>query len=804
MKTNEELLREEEDEEIAKTIALSIEEYNATKNNNNVGLEEEHDKDLQEAIRLSILANNTNIETQENDYNDSHLNIVKKNYSRMSYYLCNTYETTKNKTDVIDNKLFWRDIFKNYKGLFIVIKDYIHNLTKRIEKLNNDSNSSSSGSSEEDLYDSDNSSDSSRASSLSFYSLNQVKKNYQNIRYTTEEYCNWLRKGNRSKCLNDYVFVNYILTEMKLCEDATEIHGLVFGVDNYKLVHEKEIQNWCNHNFTFNEHREITFGLRQFLNGPCGVISSVQSYIIINLLFNYKYNFLWQSNYFSVLKSNKDYLNFTSNNMASRESEEKEKTSGIPTTNNHETNEGDNLKVPEEDSNSINGNFRASESYGSNTDLHYDKDFLEMVCDNIRDLKYYSLVESLAYILYQCTERSYYVVAFLIPECYDYDYFVSKKKTKKNDIRDLKKISLYYKEFNAIKDVIKFYMEHFILYTSPTGVISFLYSVILTRGLDNIRKDMDDTKHPLIGIYGHCTQELVNMFLTGRACSNVFDNTSVLNTSINNDVDISAYESNNHSFEKTNEQQVHDTDKKGNNNSGKRNDNETKQVENKEKGGESENGNTNKVFNKDDNVVLKGISKRPLIGLLTDFEAFKYCEVGNFYKYPIYPIWVISSFNHYTVLFSLNIRNSKCTSEELFLERLNKVWKKYDKENNKYILSKHVPHFIEELDLRKQYLNTFGGFTHELDVLLYSDFKQFYLQMKKKEINELRKLDPPREKYFYLYDAKEKPEKCIHYFLLTEVDYEVMHTNYLKFFNTRWPNNTVEILDVNRKGRTRN
>ena len=30
-------------------------------------------------------------------------------------------------------------------------------------------------------------------------------------------------------------------------------------------------------------------------------------------------------------------------------------------------------------------------------------------------------------------------------------------------------------------------------------------------------------ENPLIGQHGHCTQELVNLFITGKAVSNLFD-----------------------------------------------------------------------------------------------------------------------------------------------------------------------------------------------------------------------------------------------------------------------------------------
>lgn len=39
---------------------------------------------------------------------------------------------------------------------------------------------------------------------------------------------------------------------------------------------------------------------------------------------------------------------------------------------------------------------------------------------------------------------------------------------------------------------------------------------------------MDSKENPLIGNHGHCTQEFVNMLLTGQAVSNVFDGFKML------------------------------------------------------------------------------------------------------------------------------------------------------------------------------------------------------------------------------------------------------------------------------------
>ena len=63
------------------------------------------------------------------------------------------------------------------------------------------------------------------------------------------------------------------------------------------------------------------------------------------------------------------------------------------------------------------------------------------------------------------------------------------------------------------------------LFQQPGGVVLLACSMVLSRGSKRVKADMDDpsTCH-LTGQFGHCSQELINLFLTGNAVSNVFDN----------------------------------------------------------------------------------------------------------------------------------------------------------------------------------------------------------------------------------------------------------------------------------------
>lgn len=84
------------------------------------------------------------------------------------------------------------------------------------------------------------------------------------------------------------------------------------------------------------------------------------------------------------------------------------------------------------------------------------------------------------------------------------------------------KVELYSCDSKA--DATKLLTERIDYYQAEEScsVINFTISVLLTHGIDNIKKEMDESSGKLIG-GNYCMQELVNLMLTGCACSNVFD-----------------------------------------------------------------------------------------------------------------------------------------------------------------------------------------------------------------------------------------------------------------------------------------
>ena len=55
------------------------------------------------------------------------------------------------------------------------------------------------------------------------------------------------------------------------------------------------------------------------------------------------------------------------------------------------------------------------------------------------------------------------------------------------------------------------------------GLVLFVLVVVQTKGVIGIENEMDETGSFLVAAHGYCTQELVNLLITGSAVSNIFD-----------------------------------------------------------------------------------------------------------------------------------------------------------------------------------------------------------------------------------------------------------------------------------------
>ncbi|PAA70619.1 hypothetical protein BOX15_Mlig011043g1, partial [Macrostomum lignano] len=136
------------------------------------------------------------------------------------------------------------------------------------------------------------------------------------------------------------------------------------------------------------------------------------------------------------------------------------------------------------------------------------------------------------------------------------------------------------------------------------GLLSLVYSAVLTLGVDQVRQQVADEEESLVDPRsGNGSQALLNLLIAGVATPHFFD--------------------------------------------GMRN---------------------------VDGLVMQGIASQPSIGFLTLLESLRYCEVGWHLKNPRYPVWIVGSETHLTVLFSNEARliqgDGKCQEVERVFHQL--------------------------------------------------------------------------------------------------------------------------------------
>ncbi|OWF51042.1 hypothetical protein KP79_PYT19576 [Mizuhopecten yessoensis] len=171
-------------------------------------------------------------------------------------------------------------------------------------------------------------------------------------------------------------------------------------------------------------------------------------------------------------------------------------------------------------------------------------------------------------------------------------------------------------------------------FTDEFGVLLHLYSVILTKGIEQIKNEVEDPGESLIdSIHGHGSQSLINLLLSGKAVTNVWDN-------------------------------------------------------DKEVCG----------------LKLHGIHRQATIGFLTLLEHMRYCKVGWYLKNPRYPLWLLGSETHLTVMFSkeenLVVRESPhLTAKQIF--------QSFDPEGNGFISTIQLADLMSALNLvsEKEYVD---------------------------------------------------------------------------------------------------
>ncbi|XP_015989860.2 ubiquitin carboxyl-terminal hydrolase MINDY-3 isoform X3 [Rousettus aegyptiacus] len=195
-----------------------------------------------------------------------------------------------------------------------------------------------------------------------------------------------------------------------------------------------------------------------------------------------------------------------------------------------------------------------------------------------------------------------------------------------------------FRSLSELKDAV---LDQYSVWGSKFGVLLFLYSVLLTKGIENIKNEIEDSTEPLIDpVYGHGSQSLINLLLTGHAVSNVWDGDREC-SGMNLRMPMQCWPF---------------------------------------------------FFF----AELLGIHEQAAVGFLTLMEALRYCKVGSYLKSPKFPIWIVGSETHLTVFFA---KDMALVAPEAPSEQARRVFQTYDPEDNGFIPDSLLEDVMKALDL---------------------------------------------------------------------------------------------------------
>jgi hypothetical protein len=161
------------------------------------------------------------------------------------------------------------------------------------------------------------------------------------------------------------------------------------------------------------------------------------------------------------------------------------------------------------------------------------------------------------------------------------------------------------------------------------GVFLFVLSLVYTKGVANIKSDMDDDFASLIGSFGMCSQELINLLITGVSSGNTFDGDKIMGAGLK----------------------------------------------------------------------VRGVKSKSRIGYLTHLENLSLCRVGTFLKVPQFPVWLIGSSSHFTLVFSREERVNTETASERLLSAAVRAFKSVDNDESGFVSSDKLNDLCELLNL---------------------------------------------------------------------------------------------------------
>ncbi|KAL5276186.1 FAM188A family protein [Megaselia abdita] len=147
-------------------------------------------------------------------------------------------------------------------------------------------------------------------------------------------------------------------------------------------------------------------------------------------------------------------------------------------------------------------------------------DFNELPADRCRQL----LIDALCCILAKAKSGDHFRIAVLNIEPSNTETATGSVEGTQFQPDDFHE-RLSMKNLQEQEDVRKFYTDNFSVLSGSYGVLLFMYSVLMTKAIEMINTELSDTSEPLIhSTYGYGSQALINLMLTGRAVSYVWDN----------------------------------------------------------------------------------------------------------------------------------------------------------------------------------------------------------------------------------------------------------------------------------------
>ncbi|XP_062225623.1 uncharacterized protein LOC133924201 [Phragmites australis] len=238
---------------------------------------------------------------------------------------------------------------------------------------------------------------------------------------------------------------------------AEKLWAMVFGGGVSKAV----LAQWSNQGIRFSSDPETTMGLVQHEGGPCGVLATVQAYVL-------------------------KYLLFFSDELGNPEVSDPLYTLG--------------------------------QRHFYQSSFAERDDFSSLTVDG----KTRALVHAMVEILFLCGTGKRAVVASIA--CVNRGKIDAVLEgISVESATDLQKV-LRTSTFTSRKDAFNILLANIPLFESRLGAMLFLISALLSRGLENIQADRDDPSQPLVTApFGHASQEIVNLLLCGEAVPNVFD-----------------------------------------------------------------------------------------------------------------------------------------------------------------------------------------------------------------------------------------------------------------------------------------